>query len=103
MTMLTKQRPRQAPFVRKAFYSPDEIARLLGVSKQTILNRIRDGQLIAVRVSPRVYRVPLGGLMRFLRPDAPSRTRWIVEPEAKIELDEFDREMSQEHHGGRRG
>jgi len=101
--MLTKRRPREAAFVRKAFYSPDEIARLLGVSKQTVLNRIRDGRLMSVRVSPRVYRVPLGGLLRFLRPDAPSRIRWVVEPGAKIELDEFDREMSQEHHGGRRG
>lgn len=90
-------------FMRKPFYAPAEIAGLLGVSKQTVLNRIHDGQLSAVRVSPRVYRVPLGGLMRFLRADAPSRVRWVIEPNAKVNLDAFDRELAREHLSGARG
>lgn len=101
--MLQKKRSTAPMFVRKAFYAPDEVASLLGVSKQTILNRIHDGQLDVVRVSPRVFRIPLGGLMRFLRPDAPLRVRWVVEPDVDVDLDAFDREMTREHVRGSRG
>lgn len=103
MTMLQKHAARARAFVRKPFYAPAEVAQLLGVSKQTILNRIHQGQLTAVRVSSRVYRVPLGGLMRFLRPDAPSRVRWLIELNAKVHLDAFDRELAREHPRSARG
>ena len=70
-TKLARQgRPRlERPtleFERKAFYSPIEVARILGVSTQTVLDRIHDGSLYGVRLSPRIYRVPLGGLLMFL-------------------------------------
>jgi len=101
--MLQKKGTRAAGFARKAFYAPADVAELLGVSKQTVLNRIHDGQLAAVRVSPRVYRVPLGGLLRFLQPGAPSRVRWVIEPNAKVSVAEFDRELAREHPRSGRG
>lgn len=59
-------RARALEFEKKAFYAPAEIAKLLGISTQTVLDRIHDGSLYGVRISPRIYRVPLGGLMQFL-------------------------------------
>lgn len=59
-------RSRTFEFEKKAFYAPTEIAKILGISTQTVLDRIHDGSLYGVRISPRIYRVPLGALMQFL-------------------------------------
>jgi excisionase family DNA binding protein len=48
------------------FYTPQEVARLLGVSPTTVMTRIHDGALPAVRVSDRVYRVPVAAFERFV-------------------------------------
>lgn len=48
------------------FYSPQEVAELLGVSPTTVMNRIHDGALPAVRVSDRVYRIPVAAFERFV-------------------------------------
>ena len=53
-------------FERKAFYTPAEVASILRISDQTVLQRIHEGDLYAVRLGPRLYRVPLGSLMQFL-------------------------------------
>jgi excisionase family DNA binding protein len=51
------------------FYSPQEVANLLGVSATTVMARIHDGALPAVRVSDRVYRVPVAAFERFVSTD----------------------------------
>ncbi len=64
-----KEAQRKSPtldFERKAFYAPAEIARILGISTQTVLDRIHDGSLYGFRLSPRIYRVPLAGFVQFL-------------------------------------
>ncbi len=53
------------------FYSPQEVARLLGVSPTTVMTRIHDGALPAVRVSDRIYRIPLPAFERFVSTSAP--------------------------------
>lgn len=82
----TRSRPeRERPkleFERKAFYSPAEIAEILGVSTQTVLDRIHDGSLYGVRLSPRLYRVPLGGLLMFL--GEPPRIRHTVRTSGRL-------------------
>ena len=50
----------------RRFYTPQEVARLLGVSPTTVMSRIHDGALPAVRVSDRVYRIPVGAFERFV-------------------------------------
>lgn len=50
----------------KRFYAPQEVARLLGVSTTTVMTRIHDGALPAVRVSDRIYRVPVAAFERFV-------------------------------------
>lgn len=52
------------------FYSPQEVAALLGVSPTTVMTRIHDGALPAVRVSDRVYRVPVAAFERFVSTNA---------------------------------
>lgn len=61
----TQARPK-LDFERKAFYSPSEIAAILGVSTQTVLDRIHDGSLYAFRLSPRIYRITIASFMQFL-------------------------------------
>lgn len=50
----------------RRFYSPGEVAQLLGVSPTTVMSRIHDGALPAVRVSDRVYRIPIAAFERFV-------------------------------------
>jgi len=51
--------------VTKRFYTPQEVAELLGVSSTTVMSRIHDGALPAVRVSERIYRIPIPAFERF--------------------------------------
>jgi excisionase family DNA binding protein len=54
----------------RRFYSPREAAQLLGVSPTTVMTRIHEGTLPAVRVSDRVYRIPLPAFERFVSTEA---------------------------------
>jgi hypothetical protein len=47
----------------KAFYSPAEVAAILGVSVSYINGQIDKGAIAAVRLSPRVTRIAYGTLM----------------------------------------
>jgi excisionase family DNA binding protein len=55
----------------KRFYTPQDVARLLDVSTTTVMTRIHDGALPAVRVSDRIYRVPVAAFERFASVEAP--------------------------------
>lgn len=57
--------PTKAAATRR-FYTPQEAADLLGVSPTTVMNRIHDGALPALRVSDRVYRIPVAAFERFV-------------------------------------
>ncbi len=50
----------------KRFYTPQEVAALLSVSPTTVMSRIHDGALPAVRVSERIYRIPVPAFERFV-------------------------------------
>jgi excisionase family DNA binding protein len=54
----------------RRFYTPQEVAGLLGVSSTTVMSRIHDGALPAVRVSDRIYRVPVAAFERFVSTEA---------------------------------
>ncbi len=42
----------------KAFYSPGEVAALLGLHPDTILKYVHAGRLAAIQLSARTYRIP---------------------------------------------
>ena len=51
------------------YHTPREVAERLRVSPTTVMRAIHEGRLFAVRVSDRVYRIPVGALVRFERGD----------------------------------
>jgi len=52
--------------VDKRFYTPAEVAELLEISSATVLRLIHDGKLPAVRVSDRIYRIPIPAFERYV-------------------------------------
>src|SRR2546427_8734688 len=84
------RRPEDFSFERKAFYSPAEVARILGVSDQTVLDLVHSERLFAVQVGPRLYRIPLGSFMQFL--GVPARVRWTRRPDAVVDASD-DRKL----------
>lgn len=44
---------------RRVFYSPGEVAELLGLSSDTVLNYIHAKKIFAVKLSERTYRIPV--------------------------------------------
>lgn len=61
--------PKAPPdFERKAFYSPREYAALAGIHPSTVLDLIHAGKLWAVRISERIYRIPLAVVLTTLYP-----------------------------------
>lgn len=80
-------------FPVKPFYSPAEVADILGVSDTHVHTLIGRGQLQAVRVSPRVTRIPYGSLASIIgRPLAVRRSVLRAEDvkaiEAQLESEE---------------
>lgn len=51
--------------VAKRYYTPGEVASELSVSVSTVLRLVHDGYLPAVRVSERIYRIPVPAFERF--------------------------------------
>jgi excisionase family DNA binding protein len=50
----------------KPFYSPGEVAEILGVSVSYINSRIERHEIDAIRLSPRVTRIPYGVLQSLI-------------------------------------
>ncbi|HUG06936.1 MAG TPA: helix-turn-helix domain-containing protein [Candidatus Limnocylindria bacterium] len=77
-------------FEKKPLYSPAEIARILDVSDQTVLDWIHSDKLFAAQIGPRLFRIPLGSLMQFL--GVPPQIRWTRGSKARRIVDaEFER------------
>ena len=81
-------------FERKAYYSPTELAAILGVHRTTIDRYIRDGKLRAVKLSERTYRIPLGAVLRLVSPEElpPVRHPSLAEGAAEAALTEVRQE-----------
>ena len=63
---------------RKPFYSPKEYAAIAGIHPSTVLDYIHSGSLYAVRISDRVYRIPLASLLDSLYPDEIGEPRFTT-------------------------
>ncbi|MGH2490538.1 MAG: helix-turn-helix domain-containing protein [Candidatus Limnocylindria bacterium] len=77
-------------FEKKPLYSPADIARILDVSDQTVLDWIHSERLFAAQIGPRLFRVPLASFMQFL--GVPPQIRWTRGRKARrIDDAEFER------------
>ena len=55
----------------KRFFRPDEVGRLLALSRRTIYRMIRDGRLHSVKWGSGPWRIPREALKAMLPPDGP--------------------------------
>lgn len=76
MVAAVRQRVAALDFERKAFYTPAEVAAILQVSTQTVLDWIHEDRLYGIQLSERIYRIPLGALLQRLG-EAPRVTREV--------------------------
>ncbi|MEP6694109.1 MAG: helix-turn-helix domain-containing protein [Chloroflexota bacterium] len=77
-------------FEKKPLYSPADVARILDVSDQTVLDWIHSERLFAAQIGPRLFRIPLASLMQFL--GVPPRISWARGRKARrIDDAQFDR------------
>jgi excisionase family DNA binding protein len=58
-------------FEKRAYYTPKEVAEIARVDVETVLRRVRAGELQAAHLSARTIRIPLGALMQWLEPSTP--------------------------------
>jgi len=79
-------------FEHKAFYSPTEVAAILGVSHSYVTQHVHDGLISAIRVSPRVTRIPYATLMALLERPLPIR-RFRMSP---ADIDGVSRSLQEE-------
>lgn len=68
-------------FEHKAFYSPAEVAQIIGASHSYVTDSIRAGRIAAIHLSPRVQRVAYGTLMALLERPLPVRRRRMAASE----------------------
>lgn len=67
------------------YYTPAEVAERLSVSADTVMRRIHAGDLPALRVSDRVYRIPIGAFEQWEQGWQPRRRRVVLDPGAAWE------------------
>ena len=70
----------------RRFYTPQEVAGLLGVSATTVMTRIHDGALPAVRVSDRIYRIPVTAFERFVSVEVAPEFDPVVPPSLDVHV-----------------
>jgi excisionase family DNA binding protein len=62
----------------KAFYSPGEVAEMLGLHADTILNYVHAGRLAAIQLSARTYRIPQREVRRLIAPKTLTPPKIVV-------------------------
>jgi excisionase family DNA binding protein len=79
----------------KAFYSPGEVAEMLGLHPDTILNYIHGGRIFAIQLSARTYRIPQREVRRLIAPETLKPPR-IVQRGTGDAFAEFQRRIRDE-------
>jgi len=66
----------------RRYYTPREVSDLLRVSPTTVMKMIHEHRLYAVRVSERIYRIPIGAVSRL---QAGSEERTYTPTEERVD------------------
>ncbi len=85
-----------AAFERKPFYTPTEFARIASVSNDRVMDLIHAGTLPAVRISQRIYRIPLAAVLSTLYPERVRKPRFTRSRDPEREWRRFDAEAAAE-------
>ncbi len=72
--------PRWRPSALPLYYTPKEVAEMLSISDDAVLDLINRGDLPALRVSPRITRIPIAGFERWREGYVPRRRRVVIRP-----------------------
>lgn len=87
---------RALDFERKAYYSPREFAALVGIHPSTVLEHIHSGKLYAIKISERIYRIPLAVVISTLHPEETGEPRFTQSADIDRVMDEDRREREAE-------
>lgn len=77
-------------FERKPFYTPTEFARIASMSSDRVMDLIHAGTLPAVRISQRIYRIPLAAALSALYPERARTPRFTRSRNPEREWRRFD-------------
>lgn len=66
--------------MERRYYTPKEVAEILRVSDDAVLDMIRRGDLPALRVSPRLLRIPVAGFDLWRQGWRPKRRQVVIRP-----------------------
>ena len=64
----------------KLYYTPKEVAEILAISDDAVLELVKRGSLPALRVSPRIRRIPIAAFELWREGFAPRRRSVVVAP-----------------------
>lgn len=64
----------------RLYYTPKEVAAILAISDDAVLDLINRGSLPALRVSPRITRIPIAAFDRWRDGFVPRRRRVSIAP-----------------------
>lgn len=81
---------------RKPFYTPTEFARIASMSNDRVMDLIHSGKLPAVRISQRIYRIPLAAMMSALYPERARKPKFTQSRDPESAWRRFDREAAAE-------
>lgn len=87
---------RTDALARKPFYTPTEFARIASMSNDRVMDLIHACKLPAVRISERIYRIPLAAVMSTLYPEQARRPRFMKSRDPEAAWRRFDREATAE-------
>lgn len=64
--------------MRRLYYTPKEVAGILGISDDAVLDLINRKDLPGLRISPRITRIPIAAFDRWREGYRPKRRRVVI-------------------------
>jgi excisionase family DNA binding protein len=64
----------------RLYYTPKEVAEILGISDDAVLDLVNKGSLPALRISPRITRIPIAAFDLWRAGFKPRRRRVVIRP-----------------------
>jgi excisionase family DNA binding protein len=68
----------------RLYYTPKEVADILQISDDAVLDLVNRGALPALRISPRITRVPIAAFDRWREGYTPRRRRVAIRPVRRV-------------------